>query len=64
MSLDPGVFMNYGLAGFLAVYLVYFITGKLNRKLDKLIERIEKLDNSINKLIIIIEERRKSIDTG
>lgn len=58
MEIDPTVFLNYGIAGFLAIYLTYFITNKLNSKLDKLANKIEKLNNSIEKLVVLIDAKR------
>ena len=66
MNVDPSVFLNYGIAGFLAVYLVYFITDKLNKKMDKLTNRIDelkdeirKLNNNIERLVYIIARGEK-----
>jgi len=57
MEVDPNLFLNLGLAGFLSVYLVYFITNRLNRKLDNLAEKIDKLSNNIEKLLVIIDAK-------
>ena len=58
MEIDPTLFLNYGIAGFLCVYLVYFITNKLNSKLDSLAEKIDKLSNNIEKLLVVIDANR------
>lgn len=58
MDVDPTLFLNLGLAGFLTVYLVYFITSKLNSKLDNLAEKIDKLSESIEKLLVIMDAER------
>jgi len=58
MDIDPSIFLNYGIAGFLAIYLTYFITNKLNSKLDNLANKIDKLNNSIEKLVVIINAQR------
>ncbi len=50
MEIDPNVFLQYGISGFIAVYLVYFITAKLNSKLDNLTKAINNLRESIEKL--------------
>lgn len=47
--------VNYGVAGFIAVYLVLFITKRLNGKLDKLIDRLDRL-------IIILERVNYHVD--
>jgi len=57
-AFDPSIFLNYGIAGFLAVYLTYFITNKLNSKLDRLADKIDKLNNSIEKLVVLIDAKR------
>jgi len=49
--------INLGLAGFLAIYLVRFITEKLNSKLDRLIDTMESLDKHIQELIIYTKNR-------
>lgn len=43
-------FLNLGLAGFISIYLLHYITIKLNSKLDKLTNSIDKLRESIEKL--------------
>ncbi len=58
ISIDPTLFLNLGLAGFLSIYLVWFITNKLNAKLDKLIEKIDKLSDSIEKLLVLMDAQR------
>jgi len=58
MEIDPTLFLNLGLAGFLSVYLVYFITNKLNSKLDNLAEKIDKLSDSIEKLLVLMDAQR------
>jgi len=58
MEIDPTLFLNLGLAGFLSIYLVYFITNKLNSKLDNLAEKIDKLSDSIEKLLVVIDVSR------
>ncbi|RLG80408.1 MAG: hypothetical protein DRO40_11245 [Thermoprotei archaeon] len=62
-AFDPSIFLNYGIAGFLAVYLTYFITNKLNSKLDRLADKIGKLNNSIEKLVVLIDAQRGSFNT-
>jgi hypothetical protein len=42
---------NYGIAVAIALYLMYWITSKLDKKLDALIESYNKLNNNIEKLI-------------
>ena len=58
MEIDPTLFLNLGLAGFLSVYLVYFVTNKLNSKLDNLAEKIDKLSDSIEKLLVVVDVNR------
>jgi len=58
MEIDPTIFLNYGIAGFLAVYLVYFITNRLNSKLDNLAEKIDKLSDNIEKLLVVVDANR------
>jgi len=58
MEIDPTLFLNLGLAGFLSIYLVYFITNKLNSKLDNLAENIDKLSDSIEKLLVLMDAQR------
>ncbi len=47
---------NYGLAIVIAGYLVWWVTNKLNSKLDRLTQSIENLNQTIQHLI---EEVRK-----
>ncbi len=50
---------NYGVAVAISVYLVYWITTKLNSKLDELTKQIEKLNMNIEKLntLLSLSER-------
>lgn len=54
------IIANQGVAVFIAIYLIYFITKKLNSKLDRLIESIQVLNNNIEKLIIEIKGYEKN----
>ena len=46
---------NYGVPAGICVYLVLWITRKLNNKLDKLTESINTLNNKFDTLIRIID---------
>ena len=46
---------NYGLALVISVYLVWWITSRLNGKIDRLANSLDKLNESINRLIYEIE---------
>jgi len=48
---------TYGVPIVLSVYLVYWITNKLNGKLEKLSTTMEDLSRNIQRLIDIIERR-------
>jgi hypothetical protein len=48
---------NYGVAVAISVYLVYWITTKLDKKLDMLIDSINRLNINIEKLINHVAER-------
>ena len=57
---------KYGVPIILSIYLVYWITSKLNGKMDRLTSKLDDLNNSINnlsnriqRLIDIIESQRK-----
>jgi len=47
---------NVGVAGAIAVYMVWWVTRKLNSKIDRLNASIEKLTDTINTLIDKIED--------
>jgi hypothetical protein len=50
---------QYGIAVAIALYLVYWITSKLDKKLDALIESNNKLSTNIEKLITLVTQRCK-----
>ena len=41
---------TYGVPIILSIYLVYWITSKLNSKIDKLVSAVQELNNNIVKL--------------
>jgi len=47
-----------GLAVAIAVYLVYWITNKLDRRIEKLTEAINKLTEAVNTLKVIVDRER------
>jgi hypothetical protein len=50
---------QYGVAIVIALYLVYWVTSKLDRKLDALIESYSRLNNNIEKLISLFTSKCK-----
>jgi len=50
---------HYGVSIVISIYLVYWITNKLNSKLDKLVENINTLNTNIEKLINLVTARCK-----
>lgn len=48
-----------GLAVAIAVYLVYWITNKLDKRIEKLTEAINKLTEAVNTLKILVDRGRK-----
>jgi len=47
--------INLGVASAIAVYLVYYLTQRLNSKIDELTSTIKQLNDSIQKLIYKLE---------
>jgi hypothetical protein len=50
---------SYGIAVVISVYLVHWVTSKLDKKLDALIESNNKLNANIEKLITLVTQRCK-----
>ena len=44
------IISNIGIPGGIAVYLVWWITNKLNSKLDRLIIELSRLNNNLERL--------------
>lgn len=42
---------NYGLALVISVYLIWWVTSKLNGKIDRLVNSIDELNENIKHLI-------------
>jgi len=51
------IIQNGGLAIVIAIYLIHWITKKLDKKLDMLIDSINRLNINIEKLINHVAER-------
>jgi hypothetical protein len=51
------IIQNGGLAIVIAIYLIFWITKKLDKKLDMLIDSINRLNINIEKLINHVAER-------
>jgi len=47
--------LNLGVASAIAIYLVYYVTQRLNSKIDELTSTIRQLNDSIQKLIYKLE---------
>jgi hypothetical protein len=52
---------NYGIAVAIALYLMYWVTSKLDKKLDALIESCNKLNHNIEKLITLVTQRCRCV---
>ena len=52
---------TYGVPIILSVYLVYWITNKLNSKLDKLVNAVQELNNNILKLSERLENLKEIV---
>lgn len=52
---------TYGVPIVLSVYLVYWITSRLNSKLDKLISAFNELNNNIVRLIEKIDSLKELV---
>ena len=50
-----GIVADIGVGATIAIYLVYWMTRKMNGKLDRLAESIEKLNHNIEKLYYIFK---------
>jgi len=48
---------NFGISAAIALYMVYWVTKNLNGKLDKLIDKLEKLLIRQEELLKMIERR-------
>ena len=55
---------TYGVPIVLSVYLVYWITSRLNSKLDKLINAFNELNNNIVRLIEKIDNLKDIVREG